>query len=247
LDKSQPSCAENGLLAFTRAAADTTALGMEFDVELCKNDADEPELCIFHDDTMQEIDGSDDKVSELKLSEISRRVSQTQNRRFWDGVQAMPSVPSFKEMMETLVDYNGTLSVELKRNVDDLEIYVTTLIANLQYIPKQAHLIFHSFSGEMLQAIINPIQKKFHHAQFALNFSEWPIALPKEIHYLYPDYELLKANAEQYSREAILGTAMKSNTPIIPWNVNTIEDYEDLKLINQVDSDLIKLLKYLYD
>ncbi len=237
------TCAENGLLAFTRAAADPNAIGMEFDVELCKNDAGEPELCIFHDETMEAIDGSNDKVSDLKLKEISTRVSKTKNKRFWDGSQAMPSVPSFKEMMETLTNYDGTLSIELKRNVQDLKIYLATLTKSLQYLPKQAKLIFHSFDTEMLHTIIDPISKELARAQFAWNFSEW-IVHPglfanAKINYFYPDYELLKPSIENGSRAKILDYASKYHKLIIPWNVNAIEDYNDLKLINELEPKLI--------
>lgn len=241
LDETLPSYAENGLLAFKRATANANAIGMEFDVELCRNDAGEPELCIFHDETMEEIDGSNDQVSDLKLQEISRRVSQTHNRRFWDGSQRMASVPSFKEMMEALTDYKGTLSIELKRNVEDLEIYLATLRKNLQYLPKQAKLIFHSFSTKMLQTIIDPIKQELPRAQFGWNFSEW-INYPElfaRINYFYPDYDLLKPSIEKGSRAKILQAAREYNKLVIPWNVNTLDDYKDLKLINKLEPILI--------
>ncbi len=241
LGNSLPSCAENGLLAFKKAAADPNALGMEFDVQLCKNDAGDPELCIFHDETMEAIDGSNDKVADLSLREISTRVSKTNNRRFWDGSQSMSSVPSFKEMMQTLADYRGTLSIELKRNVLDLEIYLVTLMKNLPYLPKQANLIFHSFSTEMLQTIIEPIHQELPNAKFGWNFSEWnhDPDLFVRINYFYPDYELLKYNIENNNRSQILDSARNYNKLIIPWNVNTLEDYKDLELINEPRTKLI--------
>lgn len=240
-----PSLAENGLAALTRAAQDQDAMGMEFDVQLCQEVNQDPDtaFCVFHDANLSQVNGDESSlVSKLSLLELSQATAATTNPRFVDDNQAMATVPSFKDLMTALHDYSGTLSIELKVELDDVSEYIRKFKTQLMHLPANATVIFHSFSLALLDGLYEAILEAYPQAKFACNFAQadelqrlqnnFP-QLFKLIDYLYPDFDCIKEGSD--SRQAILQLAKQESKQLIPWTVNDKNSLRELIDINKAD------------
>ncbi|MBT6843209.1 MAG: hypothetical protein HOA17_05360 [Candidatus Melainabacteria bacterium] len=239
------SLAENGLAALTRAAQDPDAMGMEFDVQLCKETNQDPDtaFCVFHDDKLSQVNGDESSlVSKLSLAELSQATAATTNPRFFDDNQAMATVPSFKDLMLALCDYSGTLSIELKTELDDVSEYIQKFKTQVIHIPDSATVIFHSFSITLLDGLYKAILEAYPQAKLACNFAnltdlqrlqnDFP-ELFKQIDYLYPDFKCIQAGSD--SRQSILQLAKQESKQLIPWTVNDKNSLRELIDINKTD------------
>lgn len=142
---------ENTRAAFGRAIADG-AEGIEFDVRLAKDD-----VVVFHDPTLARVGGNPAAISKLTAAELGRTdVGSWFNERFprlADPSFAHETVPTLRNTLDLLADFNGVIFVELKARESDVVRLTEAVAEIIRDSPLKPQMIVKSFQLDVIPLI----------------------------------------------------------------------------------------------
>lgn len=140
---------ENTLAAFRQAIKDG-ADGLEFDVQLAKDDVP----VVFHDPTLHRMAKSRRRISSLTVSELQNaNIGAWFNKKYpaadskFDG----ETISTLAEILEFLKDYNGRIYVELKCREKQIPALVEAVVKIIQSTDLLPRIVLKSFTLEALQ------------------------------------------------------------------------------------------------
>ncbi|MEP6902375.1 MAG: glycerophosphodiester phosphodiesterase family protein [Actinomycetota bacterium] len=142
---------ENTLAAFSKAIADG-ADGIEFDVRLAKD-----EVVVFHDATLGRLTAKKNLVSSLTGAELQKiDVGSWFNKRKTNQSTANfagETIPTLKQTLEFLKDFNGLIYIELKCREAEIEKLSKAVCKAISDSPLFLQVIVKSFRLEVIPHI----------------------------------------------------------------------------------------------
>ena len=210
---------ENTLAAFRQAIRDG-ADGLEFDVQLAKDDVP----VVFHDTTLHRMTQKKIKTSnftsaELKGLNIGKWFNLKNPRRAQDRFLG-EHLPTLRETFNFLDDYAGRIYVELKCRKTEVSALVKTVVEIIRSTKLLPNIVLKSFTLEAIREAKKLIPELRTAALFAPRLAVFPhrgrhlIELAKEF------------RADEFSLHHSLATgkfvekARRENMPVTIWTVN---------------------------
>ena len=151
---SSANAPENTLTAFQKAI-DEKADGIEFDVRLAKDNVP----VIFHDSTLKRMTEIKRRADDFTADELSRMdVGSWFNLAFpaKSNVEfSIETIPTFRQILEFLNGYQGTLYVELKGRRETMPTLVEAVASLIEKSDLQSKIIVKSFKLEAIEIVKN--------------------------------------------------------------------------------------------
>lgn len=127
---------ENTLAAF-RTAIDAGADGVEFDVQLASDGIP----VVIHDTDLLRTAGIDKRVADI----TSEQLGKTDVGSWFAPRFSGETVPTLEQTLELLRDFNGSIYVELKSNLDNFRPLVAAVCEQISASPLLSQIIVKSF------------------------------------------------------------------------------------------------------
>lgn len=210
---------ENTLAAFRQAIKDG-ADGLEFDVQLAKDDVP----VVFHDPTLHRMTKSRKRISSLTFSELQNaNVGAWFNRKYPAAASEEfngETISTLTEIFEFLRDYQGRIYVELKCREKQIPALVKAVVKDIQSTELLPKIVLKSFTLEAVREAKKLLPELCTAALFAPKLTA-PIRLQNRL-----IEQAKKFSADELSlhyslaTEKMLEKTRSENTPVTIWTAD---------------------------
>lgn len=201
---------ENTMPAF-QLALELNAEGIELDVHLSKDD----EVVVIHDHTIDRTSDGEGRVRDLTLEELRKfDYGSWKDERFKGA-----TIPTLREVLELLRDWDGLLNIEVKGNPITYEGIEDRIAQLLEEFGMTNRVIISSFNHYFLRNM-KDIDSQI---QIGLLYGDglvepWVYAKNLKAEALHPSYHAI-------NQEVTLG-CKENNVMLNPYTINNREDVE---------------------